>query len=71
MGVPKSELPRGRPDGDRWAIRHLPFYGGWFRFLTFYPGAGLTIERHASTRLRRRRLAVSADERRDRELFAS
>lgn len=32
------------PTGDKWAMRHLPFYGRWFRFLTFYPGAGLTIE---------------------------
>ena len=29
--------------GVRWAIRHLPFYGRWFRFLIFWPGcdAGL------------------------------
>jgi 4-hydroxyacetophenone monooxygenase len=33
------------PDGDRWAMRHLPFYGRWFRFLTFYPGSGLTLDR--------------------------
>ncbi len=33
------------PDGDRWAMRHLPFYGRWFRFITFYPGSGLTMER--------------------------
>jgi 4-hydroxyacetophenone monooxygenase len=33
------------PDGERWAMRHLPFYGRWFRFLTFFPGSGLTIER--------------------------
>lgn len=33
------------PEGDRWAMRHLPFYGRWFRFLTFYPGAGLTLDR--------------------------
>jgi 4-hydroxyacetophenone monooxygenase len=26
------------PPGDRWAIRHLPFYGRWFRFLMTYPG---------------------------------
>ena len=26
------------PAGDRWAIRHLPFYGRWFRFLQTYPG---------------------------------
>lgn len=32
------------PDGERWAMRHLPFYGRWFRFLTFYPGAGIHIE---------------------------
>jgi 4-hydroxyacetophenone monooxygenase len=32
------------PDGDRWAMRHLPFYGRWFRFITFYPGSGITIE---------------------------
>ena len=32
------------PDGERWAMRHLPFYGRWFRFLTFYPAAGIHIE---------------------------
>jgi 4-hydroxyacetophenone monooxygenase len=26
------------PSGDRWALRHLPFYGRWFRFLMTYPG---------------------------------
>jgi 4-hydroxyacetophenone monooxygenase len=26
------------PDGDRWALRHLPFYGRWFRFMMTYPG---------------------------------
>ncbi|MFA5883292.1 MAG: NAD(P)/FAD-dependent oxidoreductase [Acidimicrobiia bacterium] len=39
---PNYHLPV--PQGDKWAMRHLPFYGRWFRFLTFYPGAGLTIE---------------------------
>ena len=44
--APRSGCSRTRtttarvPDGERWAIRHLPFYGRWFRFLTFYPGAG-------------------------------
>ena len=42
---PNANYHRHVPDGDRWAIRHLPFYGRWFRFLTFYPGAGLSIER--------------------------
>ena len=32
------------PPGETWAMRHLPFYGRWFRFLTFYPGAGTSIE---------------------------
>ena len=22
----------------RWALRHLPFYGRWYRFLVFWPG---------------------------------
>ena len=25
------------PPGDRWALRHLPFYTRWFRFLMTYP----------------------------------
>lgn len=33
------------PDGERWAMRHLPFYGRWFRFLTFYGGSGIDIDR--------------------------
>ena len=24
--------------GVRWAMRHLPFYGRWYRFLIFWPG---------------------------------
>jgi 4-hydroxyacetophenone monooxygenase len=30
-------------DGMQWALRHLPFYGRWLRFLIFFPGcdAGL------------------------------
>jgi 4-hydroxyacetophenone monooxygenase len=26
------------PSGDRWAMRHLPFYARWFRFIMTYPG---------------------------------
>ena len=26
------------PAGDRWALRHLPFYARWFRFIMTYPG---------------------------------
>ncbi|WP_421845557.1 flavin-containing monooxygenase [Mycobacterium sp.] len=25
--------------GVRWALRHLPFYGRWYRFLVLWPGA--------------------------------
>ena len=25
-------------EGVRWAMRHLPFYGRWYRFLLFWPG---------------------------------
>ena len=25
-------------DGVRWALKHLPFYGRWYRFLLFWPG---------------------------------
>ncbi len=42
---PNQHYHRRVPEGDRWAMRHLPFYGRWFRFLTFYPGSGLTMER--------------------------
>jgi 4-hydroxyacetophenone monooxygenase len=27
------------PDGVRWAMDHLPFYGRWYRFLLMWPGA--------------------------------
>ena len=43
---PNPNYHRAVPDGERWAIRHLPFFGRWFRFLTFYPGAGLSVERN-------------------------
>jgi len=36
------------PEGDAWAMRHLPFYGRWFRFIMMYPGVGLGTERYRS-----------------------
>src|ERR1700749_3566239 len=27
-------------DGVRWAMRHLPFYGRWYRFLALWPRSG-------------------------------
>ncbi len=33
---PNYHEPAG--PGVQWAVRHLPFYGRWFRFLIFWPG---------------------------------
>lgn len=41
---PNMNYHRAVPDGDAWAMRHLPFYARWFRFLMFYPASGLSIE---------------------------
>jgi 4-hydroxyacetophenone monooxygenase len=41
---PNPNYHRPVPAGDKWAMRHLPYYGRWFRFLTFWPGAGLSLE---------------------------
>jgi 4-hydroxyacetophenone monooxygenase len=30
--------------GAQWAIRHLPFYGRWYRFLVFWPGCDGALE---------------------------
>ena len=32
------------PDGDRWALRHLPFYGRWFRFIMSFGGIAAGVE---------------------------
>jgi len=29
------------PAGDHWALRHLPFYARWFRFMMTYPGIAM------------------------------
>ena len=42
---PNPNYHRHVPAGDAWAMRHLPFYRRWFRFLMFFPGAGLSLER--------------------------
>lgn len=33
------------PDGARWAIRHLPYYGRWLRFVSWWPLADAAEER--------------------------
>ena len=30
--------------GVRWALRHVPFYGRWYRFLIFWPGCDKGLE---------------------------
>ena len=30
--------------GVQWALRHLPFYGRWYRFLIFWPGCDKGLE---------------------------
>ena len=30
--------------GIQWALRHLPFYGRWYRFLLFWPGCDKGLE---------------------------
>jgi 4-hydroxyacetophenone monooxygenase len=42
---PNPIYHRAVPAGDAWAMRHLPFYARWFRFLIFYPASGLSAER--------------------------
>jgi len=41
---PNMNYHRAVPDGDMWAMRHLPFYTRWFRFIMFFPASGLSIE---------------------------
>jgi 4-hydroxyacetophenone monooxygenase len=42
--MPSPHYRQALPPGERWAARHLPFYGRWFRFLTFHPGSGQSME---------------------------
>ena len=35
---PNANYHEKVPPGMTWAIRHLPFYGRWYRFLLFWPG---------------------------------
>lgn len=42
--MPNANYHRQVPSGEVWAMQHLPFYARWFRFLMFWPGAGLSIE---------------------------
>ncbi len=42
--IPNLNYHTQVPPGDRWAQRHLPFYGRWFRFLMTFPGVAAGVE---------------------------
>ena len=42
--LPNFQYHAAVPSGDRWALRHLPFYGRWFRFLVTYPGVAAGVD---------------------------
>jgi 4-hydroxyacetophenone monooxygenase len=58
--------------GVRWALRHLPFYGRWYRFLLFWPGCdgGLAAAR-VDPEYPHQERAVSAANDMTREIFTS
>jgi 4-hydroxyacetophenone monooxygenase len=41
---PNPNYHAGVGPGVRWALRHLPFYGRWYRFLIFWPGCDKGLE---------------------------
>ncbi|CAO5237776.1 flavin-containing monooxygenase [Frankia sp. AgKG'84/4] len=42
--IPNMLYHRTVPAGDRWALRHLPFYGRWFRFIVSFSGISAGVE---------------------------
>ena len=59
-GCSEPELPRQGRAGVRWALRHLPFHGRWYRFLIFWPGCDSGLAAARSTRSGRISNAPSA-----------
>ncbi len=57
--------------GVQWALRHLPFYGRWYRFLIFWPGCdkGLEAARVDPAYQGDRQLAVSETNEFTRQMF--
>ncbi len=37
--APNPVYHRRVDEGARWCLKHLPFYGRWYRFLLFWPGS--------------------------------
>jgi 4-hydroxyacetophenone monooxygenase len=42
--LPNPSYHLAVPPGDKWAMKHLPFYGRWFRFLMMYPGISISTD---------------------------
>ena len=42
--IPNPLYHAAVPPGDEWALRHLPFYGRWFRFIMTFAGIAMGIE---------------------------
>lgn len=37
--TPNPRYHSAVPDGMKWLLKHLPYYGRWYRFLIFWPGS--------------------------------
>ncbi|MCK9896430.1 NAD(P)/FAD-dependent oxidoreductase [Frankia sp. AgB32] len=42
--IPNMLYHQAVPTGEHWALRHLPFYGRWFRFIVSFPGIASGVE---------------------------
>jgi 4-hydroxyacetophenone monooxygenase len=42
--IPNPLYHTAVPPGDEWALRHLPFYGRWYRFIMTFAGIAMGIE---------------------------
>ena len=37
--APNIHYHRAVSDGKKWLLKHIPYYGRWYRFLLFWPGS--------------------------------
>ncbi|MCW2545714.1 MAG: 4-hydroxyacetophenone monooxygenase [Mycobacterium sp.] len=44
--IPNQNYHAKVPPGEKWAQRHLPFYGRWFRFVMTFPGVAIGMEQY-------------------------
>ena len=58
--------------GVKWALRHLPFYGRWYRFLIFWPGCDKGLEAaRVDPDYPDQQVAISANNELTRQMFTS